>query len=584
MASKIIVIGSPNCQLQTVFTKLAKLHTKQNFAFAIIVGNLFGDCSTEAELNEISALLQGNIHVPVTTYFTMGSRPLPTRIVEKIEADDEVCSNLYFLGKRGVLKTAEGIRIAALGGQLDQSGPSKSKPESNASGKFQTTYTESDARALYGMGNADILITNQWPKDIRFGSKVPIPEDYASQSSETQIISDLCATLKPRYHFSTSDSFFYEREPFFHMPSEDSPQTKPMTRFISLAAFDSPSKQKALYAFSLDHTSAAPLTIPAGVTASPLSAPQAKRKNLPSQQESYSRFASHDSSKSHSNNRRGKRQQREPPPGPDRCFFCLSNPNVATHLITSIGDQSYLTIAKGPLPTKEFFPSLGFPGHILIIPFEHSPTISSIADAATRTATLAEMSRFNQRLRRMVSDRSSEQLGAVTWEVSRGGGIHTHWQFLPVSISLLNQNLVELAFQVEAENLSYPKFRITTSTHSADNNVNADGETSDAPAQQGDYFQVSIWTPEQKNPKPATDAADSTDSKLSSDHGTEKVMTLDLDPSFQFDLQFGRRVMAKLLQLDKRMNWRDAPQSQVEEEADANAFKEAFKEYDFSLE
>jgi hypothetical protein len=30
--------------LRAVFTKLAKLHLKQNFSFAIVVGDLFGDC------------------------------------------------------------------------------------------------------------------------------------------------------------------------------------------------------------------------------------------------------------------------------------------------------------------------------------------------------------------------------------------------------------------------------------------------------------------------------------------------------------------------------------------------------------
>lgn len=576
-----------------MFTKLAKLHTKQNFAFAIIVGNLFGDCSTEAELDEISALLQGNIHVPVTTYFTVGSRPLPTRIVEKIEADDEVCPNLYFLGKRGILKTAEGIRIAALGGQLDQSG-SNSKPETNASGKFQSTYSESDARALYGMHNADILITNQWPKDIRFGSKVAVPEDYNSISSEVQIISDVCTTLRPRYHFSTSDSFFYEREPFFHMPTEDSPDTKPMTRFISLASFDS--KQKALYAFSLDLTATAPLTIPAGVTASPLSAPQAKRKNLPSQNQSFQRFASHDPSREY-NQHRGKRQQREPPPGPDRCFFCLSNPNIATHLIASIGDQSYLTTAKGPLPPVNFFPSLGFPGHILIIPFEHTPTLGLISDPASRSSTYIEMVRFNTALRHMVSDRSSGQLGAVTWEVSRAGGIHTHWQFLPVPTDLIKEKLVELAFKVEAENLKYPRFSNLALTQS---DGAADGEPEDGGAlsERGDYFRVSIWSPgeeensneegnekeKEKDAESSGDAEAEADASKTQPRGSEQIMTLKLNPNFQFDLQFGRRVMAKLLQLDKRMNWKDATQSQAEEEADANAFKETFKKYDFSLE
>jgi hypothetical protein len=237
------VLGGANCQLQTVFTKLAKLQAKQNFAFAILVGNVFGDSSTEAELNEISALFNGSISVPLPTYFTIGDKPLPTRIVEKIQADDEVCPNLFFLGKRGTLKTSEGIRIAALGGTLGSSTDAQSKPESNASGKFQTTYSEADARALYGTHSADILITNQWPKGIRFGSKVDLPEDKNLLPVEVQCISDVVATLKPRYHFSVSDAFFYEREPFFHMPTEDSLDAKPVTRFISLASFGG--KQKS---------------------------------------------------------------------------------------------------------------------------------------------------------------------------------------------------------------------------------------------------------------------------------------------------------------------------------------------------
>ncbi|KAF7136795.1 hypothetical protein CNMCM5793_006317 [Aspergillus hiratsukae] len=142
MASKIVVIGAVNCELREVFTKLAKLHVKQNFSLAIIVGDLFGDCSTEHELDEITALLQGNINVPLPTYFGLGSRPLPTRIVERIEENDEVCPNLYFLGKRGTLKTAEGIRLVALGGNLET--------DSKATNKFHPGYTESDARALYG--------------------------------------------------------------------------------------------------------------------------------------------------------------------------------------------------------------------------------------------------------------------------------------------------------------------------------------------------------------------------------------------------------------------------------------------------
>ena len=537
---------------------------KQNFAFAIIVGNLFGDCSTENQLDEISALLHGNINVPLPTYFTVGDRPLPTRIVEKIEADDEVCPNLYFLGKRGTLKTAEGIRISALGCTLE-SAESQSKPESNASGRFQSTYTDADARALFGTHSADILITNQWPKGIRTGSKVSLPEDQSTLPTEVQCVAEVCATLKPRYHFSASDSFFYEREPFFHMPTEDNPDEKPLTRFISMASYES--KQKAMYAFSLDPKAAPPLTIPAGATASPLSAPQTKRKGLASQRESFQRFAQPDDHH-HQRGPRKRQRERAPPPGPDQCFFCLSNPNIATHLITSIGNESYLTTAKGPLPPTDFFPSLGFPGHMLIIPFTHSPTLSSISDPESRASTYNEMQRYRTALHKMVTTRSAGKLGAVTWEVSRASGIHTHWQFLPVPIDLISNGLVEAAFKVEAENLKYPTFSTVTASE-----LNGENEA-------GDFFRISIWNSADTAGKEDGEN-DTTDSKSA---GEEKILMLELTPDFRFDLQFGRRVMAKLLELDKRMNWKDATQSVEEEEADADAFKSGFQPYDFSME
>lgn len=546
---------------------MAKLHVKQNFAFAIVVGDLFGDCSTENELEEISALLQGNINVPLPTYFTIGDRPLPTRIVEKIETDDEVCPNLYFLGKRGTLKTAEGIRISALGGRFE-SDESQSKPASNVAGRFQSTYNEADARALFGTHSADILITNQWPKGIRIGSRVSVPEDESLLPAEIQGIADVCATLKPRYHFSASDHFFYEREPFFHMPTEDNPDAKPLTRFISMASYDS--KQKAMYAFSLDPKAAPPLTVPADATASPLSALQTKRKGLPSQKESFKRFAVTDEDHHHHHHPRKRQRDRAPPPGPDQCFFCLSNPNIATHLITSIGDESYLTTAKGPLPPKNFFPTLGFPGHMLIIPFTHSPTLSSIADPTTRTNTYTEMQRYRTSLHQMLA-KKSPTLGAVTWEVSRGTGIHDHWQFLPVPLDLLRNGLVEAAFKVEAENLSYPRF--TTLPQDS---------TADPSTEPGDFFRLWIWTPTD------TVAADQTTTTESNPAppvtGEEKILMLELTPDFRFDLQFGRRVMAKLLELDGRMNWKDAKQTQEEEEADADAFREAFRPFDFSME
>jgi hypothetical protein len=567
-----IVIGSLNGQLQLAFSKLAKLQPKQNFSFAIIVGDLFGDGSSENELEEITALLEGKIEVVLPTYFSLGNRPLPTQVIEKIQAHDEVCTNLFFLGKRGTLKTLEGIRIVALGGNMGDS-EGRSKPESNAIGRFQPTYSESDARALFGIHKTDILITNQWPKDVRLGSGQSVSGDESSVPSELQCLADVAATLKPRYHFSRSDEAFFEREPFFHLPEEEGNGYQ-TTRFISLPTWGS---KKALYAFNLDPTAPPLLSIPTGCTICPWSAAQSKRKVLPSQRESFQRFAPSDQDRDPGHKRRHK--QRAPPPGPEQCFFCLSNPNIATHLVTSIGNDSYITTAKGPLPSPSFFPSLGFPGHMLIIPFEHCPTIDLIFDPATRASTFAEMQRYRESLHQMLNEKSGGKLGAVTWEVSRSGGIHTHWQFLPMPVEKIRGRLVEAAFQKEAANLGYEKFKTIPDREQIDKHG------------MNDYFRLFIWTPTRSEGEGRAEgeaqdlwSAPAHKGVYKTESGEEKITMLPIQPENRFDLQFGRRVMGKLLLLDQRLDWRDCTQTEDEETKDAEAFKEAFKKHDFTME
>ena len=109
------VIGNVNGQLESAFAKLTALHSKNNFSLALVVGNLFNEQDDGAVTN----LLEGKIEVPVSTYFTVGNTALPSRIVEKIEKDEEICPNLHYLGKRSVTKTSDGIRIVTLGGILD---------------------------------------------------------------------------------------------------------------------------------------------------------------------------------------------------------------------------------------------------------------------------------------------------------------------------------------------------------------------------------------------------------------------------------------------------------------------------------
>ncbi|KAJ4303577.1 hypothetical protein N0V90_002476 [Kalmusia sp. IMI 367209] len=543
MASKIAVIGDVNGQFPAVFQKLATLHAKNSFAFVIVAGNLFASPAeaTHEDQKNVHSLIQGKIEVAAPTYFALGSNALPLPVVEKLaSSEDELCHNLHFLGKRTTTKTSEGIRIVALGGQLD---PNIIAGQSQD--KYPPFYSDTDARILRGATTADILVTGEWPEDIRSRSKVAF--DPAAEPRTQQCIADLDVVLKPRYHFSTSGSNYYEREPFFHVPGEDTDGLYLVTRFISLASYGNPTKQKWIYAFSLDPTTSHPIAPPSGSTLCPLTHSDKKRP-APDHRES---ALVYDDGR-HGGRRSNKRRKHEArgPISASECFFCLSNENVATHLVTSIGESSYLTTAKGPLPTSKTFPKLGFPSHMLIIPFSHQPTLASMEEEERHT-TYAEMQTYRVSMNKMLQSRAEEEYGSVTWEVSKASLPHTHWQYMPVPADLVRKGLVEAAFKALAENFHWPNF--------------TKEDVGDGFEETSDFFRVMIWDPKNSAEKHSS-------------------LILRFDEKIKFHLQFGREVLAKLLRLDQRIDWRDCGQTQVDEELDVENFKKAFKEFDFTAD
>jgi diadenosine tetraphosphate (Ap4A) HIT family hydrolase len=527
------VVGDVNGQFRAVFQKLGALHSKNAFAFALVVGNLFADpeISTDEDDQEVQELLVGKIGVSLPIYFALRSHALPAPVVEKLQSSDgELCPNLYYLGNRTTTKTSDGVRVVALGGMLDTNVAADSKD------KYLPFYTEQDAKILKGANHANILVTSQWPSGIRTGSNASLG-DHEEPTSQ-HCIAELNDVLRPRYHFSASPNFFYEREPFFHAPKEDAPGEYHTTRFISLAAYNNPSKSKWIYAFSLDPSIPPATSVSPGTTASPFTLINKKRAPLPDQN-SY-RFSTSDSYERP--RKRHKNRDKAPPPTQGECYFCLSNPNLPTHLITSIGTEAYLTTAKGPLTTSTTFPSLSFPSHILIIPMTHAPTLSLIPDAEARANTRTEMTKYRQGIQTMLATTSQNALGAITWEISRASGFHTHWQILPMPQNLISKKLVEAALKVEAENKSHPHL-----------------EKGD-PGESVDYFRIWIFDAQTKE---------------------EKSLHFSLDAGFR-DLQYARRVAAKLLGLEGRIMWQDCGQTEAEETKDAEGFKEAFKAFDFT--
>lgn len=540
MASKIVVIGDVNGQFKPVFQKIGALHAKNNFAFAIVVGSLFADPSAAAETDDVDVqlLVDGKIDVPLPTYFALASHSLPQAVRQKLaSSNDELCHNLFFLGRRTTIKTSEDLRIVALGGRYE---PSLGAGQSND--KYSPFYSATDANILRGAMTADILITSQWPEGIQGRSKVDFSPEVPPSSQ--QCIADLDVVLRPRYHFTTSGTAFYEREPFFHPPSEDTDNLYPVTRFISLASYGNHNKQKWIYAFALEPHASHPVMPPSGSTACPLTLSEKKRLAP----EHHDQHLVYDDG---SRGRRGNKRRKGEPRGPIRaseCFFCLANENIATHLITSIGENSYLTTAKGPLPTSQTFVKLGFPCHMLIIPFTHQPTLGSMEEEE-RQATYAEMERYRVAMNSMLKSATGTDLGSVTWEVSKSSLPHTHWQYLPIMADLIHKGLVEAAFRALAENYHWPKFQKE--------------DVGDGFEEASDFFRIMIWDPTNEP-----------------ERQTSYVMRF--DDKIRFHNQFGREVLAKLLRLDSRLDWRDCGQTQAQEEEDVEKFKTTFKPFDFA--
>src|SRR5579859_1090438 len=198
------------------------------------------------------------------------------------------------------------------------------------------------------------------------------------------------------------------------------------------------------------------------------------------------------------------------------CFFCLSNVNVAKHLVVSIGTEVYLALAKGPLTTPDLV-GMPFSGHVIIIPIAHTPM-------ASETETV-EMESYRQRLTKFFDERGCQ---TVTFEIRHSEGIHAHWQVVPVPKSISVES-VEQAFirGFDEKDMKLDKRE---------------------PGQQEEFYRVVI---------------------------SSGSFVASLTP--RFDLQLARKVLATLLKVEERQDWRSCIQSEDEEKAEAAAFRKEFE-------
>ncbi|OJA10208.1 hypothetical protein AZE42_05129 [Rhizopogon vesiculosus] len=226
---------------------------------------------------------------------------------------------------------------------------------------------------------------------------------------------------------------------------------------------------------------------------------------------------------------------------PDECWFCLSNPNLAKHLIVSIGTECYVTLPKGQvIPTQSaagednsHISTVPGGGHVLIVPISHHPTYSTIpADIAP--PILNETEKYKSSLRALYAAHNARAVFFEVGRLSTKGG-HAHVQAVPVPTSLAGK--VEQAFRSQG--------------------IDFDGTLEDCQGAGRSYFRVDL--------------------------PDGKTLVHLIEEHAPFGVQFGRQVLADMLGIPDRVDWKACMLPQEEDKADVEAFKAAFASFDPSL-
>ncbi|KFU85278.1 CWF19-like 1 [Chaetura pelagica] len=359
----------------------------------LCVGNFFGPTS----VTEWAEYCSGAKRAPIPTY-VLGANDQETVSCFPDVSGCELAENITYLGRRGLYSGTSGLQIAYLSGTEAQGEPA---PAYSFSSK-DVAELKTSLLSTPNFRGVDILLTSPWPRGV--GTFANTAGEIDTKKCGSKLISDLAASLKPRYHFAALEKAYYERLPYRnHTVLQEAPQH--VSRFIALADVGNTSKKKYLYAFSIvPMSSMDPAELvkqPQDVTENPYRKSQKEAQKtraplcseVPSLPCVYSGFTlepacqfffdlnKHQGKKRPSDGKeRGNsqpKQVRKPPQPTGPCWFCLASPEVEKHLVVSIGTHCYLALAKGGL----------LPDHVLILPIGHYQSVVDLSSEVVEEVT-----------------------------------------------------------------------------------------------------------------------------------------------------------------------------------------------------
>ncbi|XP_024017167.1 zinc finger CCCH domain-containing protein 64 [Morus notabilis] len=599
---RILLCGDVLGRLNQLFKRVASVNKSAGpFDALLCVGQFFPD--SPDRLAEFADYLEGRSEIPLPTYFIGDYGIAAAKFLLAASKDPanqgfkmdglKIRENLFWLKGSGKF-TLHGLCVAYLSGR------------NSADGQQFGTYSQDDVDALRAIaeepGLVDLFLTNEWPSGVtNRASTSGLPPGVSESSSSDSTVAELVAEIKPRYHIAGTKGVFYDREPYSNVDAVY------VTRFLGLAPVGNKDKQKFIHAISptpASMMSASDISAkPAGTTLSPYTVQEmvdgreaAKRSNDGVSDSQYWRYdvsqkrqkhgaidgnklcfkfvssgscprgekchfqhdvdareqsmrgvcfdflnkgkcergpdcnfkhSLQDEGEGYSHRRRGSENA-----STDRskeCWFCLSSPNVESHLIISIGENFYCALPKGPLVQD----------HVLVIPVEHLPNTLSLPQKSE-----IELGRFQNSLRKYYKSQGKD---VVFFEWVSKRSTHANLQAIPVpsSKAAALQNIFNLA----ADKLGF-KFAIKKF------NNNSDGRNYLKTQFDKNFSFFYIELPD----------------------GT--ILSHVVEENEKFPAQFGREVLAGLLKIADRADWRNCTYSKEEETKMVTDFKSQFQEFD----
>lgn len=518
-----LITGDVDGNFKQFFTRIENINKKSGpFDLLLVAGEFFSETNND----ELEAYKNGFKQVPCPTYILGPTNPNSQKYFDSLTLDNgEICSNLIYLGKRGLYKTTSGLKIAYLSGIEVADGDVK--PWNFNRDDVVALRDACVASKIGGeFRGVDILVTSQSPEQSGGLETKVVP---------SKLISWLALQIKPRYHICGLSDLYYERAPY-RVPKDDTTMLDLATRLIIMAGVTNTKKAKYIYAANLlpvekmkmmdllqkttDETECPYLSIKFDV-----------EKGRPANQSHNGNQYFYDMHSQGDQDMRKRRhkddefQNKRPRQiNQEKCWFCLSSPDVEKHLVITVGDNFYLALPKGPVSEN----------HIMILCIIHIQSSAQLSNESWD-----ELKKFKGAIRKFY-----DSLGMVCTFIERNYRTsHLLIDCIPVRKELEWQIKLAVEDRAEEKNLHFET-------------LPALEDPSDLP-DKSPYFVVEL------------------------PNGTA-MLTRQMK---NFPIQLAREIMCaeNVLDLENKIDWRECKLSREEEVETVKTLRAKYKPFDFTV-